>query len=357
MNKFALALVVVGLIVAAIALPAFLLGGGSDGGDDAAGPVSSITTVAATTPGATNTPPTSVASQEVELPRDLAAVSETWTTDFSLTTIDLRELAIGIRALPIRDRIRPLDDPIYDTVTDAAEDRSGREPGLVIDLNGDARFYPFSIMTAHEIVNDVVGDVAVAVTYCPLCNSAIAFDATLDGVVHRFGVSGLLRNSDMVMWDDQTESLWQQLTGEGIVGTYAGRQLEFLPTSINSFEEFRRLHPDGLVLSEDQIFGYNYGFNSYVGYSSRSTPYGGFFDNNNLDPRLPALERVVNVTIDGVAKAYPFSVLEGEPAVNDTVNGAEIVVFWGGDTADNLDDQRIASGQSIGTGIAFSRPL
>jgi hypothetical protein len=290
-----------------------------------------------------------------QLPADLDTVSQDWTTDFSRTTIDYDELLIGIRALPIRDRIPPIDHPDFDPAAESTH-VVGREPGLALEIAGDARFYPLSILTAHEIVNDEVGGLPVAVTYCPLCNSAIVFDRTFEGQELRFGVSGLLRNSDLVMWDNVTESLWQQLTGEGLIGQYAGSQLAFLPSAITSFDDFKRKYPEGQVLGPDQGFGRQYGYNPYVGYSSRSTPFG-FFDQSNLDDRFPALERVVNVTIDGVAKAYPFSVIKPALAVNDTVGGIDIVVLWGGDTADALDAGQIGLAEGIGTGIAFARTV
>lgn len=288
-----------------------------------------------------------------QLPPDLAIVSENWLTDFSRTTISYDELLIGIRSLPIRDRIPPIDEPRF-VAAPGAGHVAGREPGLSLDIDGDARFYPLSILTQHEIVNDVVGSQPVAVTFCPLCNSAIVFDRIFEGEQLRFGVSGLLRNSDLVMWDDRTESLWQQLTGEGLIGHHAGAQLTFIPSSITSFDEFTRRHPEGLVLGPDQGFGRRYGFNPYVGYSSRPAPFG-FFPQEDLDDRFPALERVVNVTIEGTAKAYPFSILAGSRVVNDSVAGRDIVVLWGGDTADALDDQEIPIARDIGTGIAFSR--
>lgn len=289
-----------------------------------------------------------------QLPADLEFVTRDWTTDFSRTTIDYTELLIGIRATPIRDRIPPIDDPAFVPTVDA-DHVDGREPGLALALGEDARFYPLSILTAHEIVNDVVDGRPVAVTYCPLCNSAIVFDRTFEGRELRFGVSGLLRNSDLVMWDNVTESLWQQLTGEGIVGKWAGAQLTFLPSTISSFADFRARHPDGQVLGPDQGFGRRYGYNPYVGYSSRSSPYGFF--QQPLDERFPALERVVNVTVGDTAKAYPFSVLQTASPVNDTVAGQDIVVLWGGDTADALDDGDIAASRGVGTGVAFSREV
>lgn len=308
-----------------------------------------------TTVAPTETPDATVAPlRDVDLTPELEAVSEDWITDFSRTTIDFDELIIGIRAIPIRDRIRPIDDPQFVSIDEIGTFVDDPEPGLALEIDGDARFYPLSIMTSHEIVNDVVGNLPVAVTYCPLCNSAIVIDRNVDGRVLRFGVSGLLRNSDLVMWDDVTESLWQQLTGEGLVGEFAGTQLTFVPSSIKSYGDFKDQYPEGLVLGPDQGFGFDYGFNAYVGYSSRTTPYEPFFS-AELDTRYPALERVVNVTIGDVAKAYPFSVASAEGAINDVVNGSPIVVFAGGDTVDNLDSQLIREGETIGTGIAFSR--
>lgn len=328
-----------------------------DGEPGDPGEAIATSTTAATEPTPATSPPegTVAGFDRSRLPDDLARVSEDWATDFSRTTIEYDELLIGIRAMPIRDRIPPIDNPRFEPAA-GAEHVSGREPGLSLDLEGDARFYPLSILTAHEIVNDVVAGRPVAVTYCPLCNSAIVFDRVFEGQELRFGVSGLLRNSDLVMWDDATESLWQQLTGEGLVGRFAGSQLEFLPSAITSFEDFTRLHPDGQVLGPDQGFGRVYGFNPYIGYSSRAVPYP-FFDEEALDDRFPALERVVNVTVDGTAKAYPFPVIESARAVNDSVGGTDIVVLWGGDTADALDANEIVEARGVGTGIAFKRTV
>ncbi|MCH8103350.1 MAG: DUF3179 domain-containing protein, partial [Chloroflexi bacterium] len=132
-----------------------------------------------------------------------------WKTDFELRTINLNELFISLR----RDSIAPIDDPTFESVEDATLRINMKEPVIVLDINDDARAYPISILVNHEIVNDVVGGTPVTVTFCPLCNSSIAFDRRVDGIVHRFGTSGMLRKSDLVMWNDRTETLWQQLTG------------------------------------------------------------------------------------------------------------------------------------------------
>ena len=287
-----------------------------------------------------------------ELPGDLPAVTGAWGTDWTRTTIPFEELRIGIFASDPRDAIAPIDNPQFESVTAGAEWLDGRAPGVFVRYDGGARFYPLAILTLHEIVNDQIGDVPIAVTYCPLCNSGVVFDRRIDGTTHRFGVSGLLRKSDLVMWDDLTNSLWQQITGEGIVGTYAGIRLTIVPASIVSFSEFSETAPEGEVMSRSTGFNRTYGLNPYEFYSSRGAPFA-FFD-EEVDDRFPALERVVGVSSGGVEKAYPFSVISGVGVVNDVVAGTDVVVFWGGDTADALDSSLIDASQAVGTAVAYS---
>lgn len=276
-----------------------------------------------------------------------------WPTDWTRQTVGLDEFLVGLPRLDPRDGIPPIDTPRFEPITDATW-LGEREPGALVRLNGEVRFYPLSILTRHEIVNDRFGDVPVAVTFCPLCNTALTFDRRVDGQVLRFGVSGLLRNSDLVMWDDATTSLWQQVTGEGVVGTFAGTRLETISTSIAAYGDVVDDFPDALSLSQETGFGINYGANGYVGYSSSETPF--LFD-GEPDPRFPALSRVVGVSVDGVDKAYPFGVLGEALAVNDQLGDTPIAVLWGGDTADALDGAVIADSQAIGSGTAFDRRI
>ncbi len=155
-----------------------------------------------------------------------------WETDFSRHSVPYSEISSG--GVP-RDGIPPLDDPKFITPEQADQWLGDAEPVISFEINGEARAYPLQILSWHEVVNDEVGGVPVVATLCPLCNSAIVFDRTLDGVVHDFGVSGNLRNSDLIMWDRQTESWWQQFTGEAIVGELTGKKLTFLPASIISW--------------------------------------------------------------------------------------------------------------------------
>ncbi len=315
-------------------------------------------TVPETTGGdtATTTTVTVAENDPGELPPSIAALESVWPTNWGKSTIDLSELRVGIGAPDPRDMIRPIDAPVYEGVTEGDQWLEDQEVGILLELGDDAIFYPIRILTAHEIVNDSRDGVPFSLTYCPLCNTAVAFDRRVDGEVLRFGVSGLLRNSDLVMWDDKTTSLWQQTTGEGIVGEFAGTQLTFIPTALVRWADFKANFPGGDVLSRDSG-PFIYGDNAYVGYTSRSGPYAPFFP-GEVDDRYEALSRVVGVRVDGQAKAYPFSVITEEQAVNDEVNGVPLVVFWGApDTADPLDAFTTAGGAAIGTGIAHARTV
>jgi len=280
-----------------------------------------------------------------------------WNTDWTNRTIELSELIKGRPESDPRDVIVPLDDPAFETVASASQWLEASEPVGLVEFAGETRVYPLRILTFHEVVNDHVGDVPIAVTYCPLCNSAVAFERTVNGQVLRFGVSGLLRNSDLVMWDRQTESLWQQITGEGIVGELAGTQLAFVPMGIVAWEDAQASFPDATVLSRDTGFAAPYGRNPYVGYDQGQLG-GAFLFEGEIDDRYPAFERVVGVRVDGVNKAYPFSALTEKRVTNDVVASEPVVVVWGaGDTASALDASDLASGRRVGTGLAYLRTL
>jgi Protein of unknown function (DUF3179) len=272
-------------------------------------------------------------------------LAEIWATDFTQRSVPLEEFTQGAS----KDGIPAISDPNLETISEADADLIDREPVIVVDIGGDARAYPLGILTRHEIVNDVVGGTPVAVTFCPLCNSAIAFDRELDGTVYDFGVSGFLRNSDLVMFDRQTDTWWQQFTGEAVVGELTGALLDIVPSSIVSWGDFKATFPDGQVLSRDTGFGIDYGFNPYVNYDSDENP---FLFRGEVDDRLSTIERVVGLEINDDAVAYPFSLLAELRAVEDTVGGERIVVFHQPGTASALAEADIAEARDIGaTGV------
>jgi hypothetical protein len=270
-----------------------------------------------------------------------------WRTDFSRHTVPLDEIRSGG---PPRDGIPPLDHPQFVTFSSANSWLHDREPVIAVHRNGMAKAYPLQILIWHEIVNDTLGDEPIAVTFCPLCNSAVAFQRQLDEHVFDFGTTGRLRHSDLVMWDRQTESWWQQLTGEAIIGTLAGKRLAMIPASIVSYAAFKQTFPDGRVLSQDTGFRREYGHNPYRGYdASDSTP---FLLSGLPDPRLPPMERVVAITLEGQDKAYPYRVLAEQRVVYDTVGTRTVVVLYTAGTASALDGSHIAASRDVGaTGV------
>jgi hypothetical protein len=274
-------------------------------------------------------------------------VDANWRTDFSRHTVPLSEIRSGG---PPRDGIPPIDTPHFVPSAAANAWLHDREPVIVVQRHGIAKAYPLQILIWHEIVNDTIGDEPIAVTFCPLCNSAIAFQRQLDAQVLDFGTTGRLRHSDLVMWDRQTESWWQQLTGEAIIGTLAGKQLAAIPASIVSYGAFKQTFPDGAVLSKDTGFPRDYGHNPYRGYDDiDSSP---FLFSGPRDPRLPPMERVVAITLDGIDKAYPYRVLAEKRVVYDTVGTQNIVVLYSTGTASALDKGSIAQSRDVGaTGV------
>jgi len=274
-----------------------------------------------------------------------------WQTDFSLHIVPYSEIFSG--GVP-RDGIPPIDSPKFETIAEASAWLADKEPVFAVSLNGETKGYPLQILIWHEITNDELGGEPVAVTFCPLCNSAITFKRTLDGTVYDFGVSGKLRNSDLVMWDRQTESWWQQLTGEAIVGEMVGAQLAFIPTQLVSFRDFKTAFPDAQVLSQNTGFSRPYGKNPYRGYDTDQQP---FLFADIPDSRLQAVDRVVTVTNGDIAKAYPYKILAQKNVVADTVGEQDLVVFWEAGTTSALDKASIADSRDVGSVTVYDPNL
>jgi hypothetical protein len=282
-------------------------------------------------------------------PPPLGAESQ-FSTDFSKHTIPYSDILSGG---PPKDGIPAVDNPQFITVAEADEFLEDLEPVIFFQIGDDARAYPLQILTWHEIVNDVVDGSPVTITFCPLCNTAIAFSREFDGQVLDFGTTGRLRFSNLIMYDRQSETWWQQATGEGIAGEYAGEQLTFLPASIIGWGEFRESFPDGQVLSKDTGFRRDYGRNPYAGYDNiNNSPF--LFRGSETPGVLPAMARVLTVELNGEAVAYPYEVLQELNVINDTLGGSEIVVFWQPGTASALDASVIAQGEDVGAGVSFS---
>jgi hypothetical protein len=297
----------------------------------------------------TNTPIPSPVVDEPPPPR----VEFEFITDFSKHSVPYSEILSGG---PPKDGIPAIDHPKFIGVDQADEWLEPLEPVIFVQVGEDARAYPLQILTWHEIVNDTVGDLPLVVTFCPLCNTAIAFDRTVNGQVLDFGTTGRLRFSNLIMYDRQTETWWQQANGEAIVGELLETQLEFYPAAIISWDEFRAAYPGGEVLSRDTGFSRSYGVNPYAGYDDVNRP--PFLYRGPETPGiLPPVARVLTVDLDGEAVAYPYEVLEKVKVINDTVAGKDIVVLWEPGTASALDTPSIAEGRDVGTANAYFRQI
>ena len=251
---------------------------------------------------------------------------------------------------PPPDGIPPIDNPQFLPIADVSY-LADNEPVLVLEINGEARAYPVQIMTWHEIVNDELGGVPVTVTFCPLCNSAVAYERTQpDGTVLDFGTSGRLYNSSLVMYDRQTESLWTHFDGKAVVGTLTGLDLVRIPMATTSWLDFRTAYPEGDVLSIETGFARDYGRNPYAGYDDvDSQP---FLFRGEVDGRLAAKTHVVAIRGDAESVVVTLEHLEAERVVPITFDGAELVVLWQPGTSSSLDQSAIAEGFDIGaTGV------
>ncbi len=279
--------------------------------------------------------------------RAAAQVPSSWTqewpkTDFSKRNVDLSEIKSGG---PPKDGIPAIDKPVFVSIAKAKE--AGLQPKeavISVRFNGDARAYPLRVMMWHEIVNDTVGGRPVTITWCPLCNSAVVFDRRLDGRVLDFGTTGKLRKSDLVMYDRQTESWWQQFLGKAIVGALAGKQIEMLPMRVESFERFAARHADGKVLTPNDPAARQYGRNPYTGYDRRNRPY---FDVGGLPKGVPPLERVVVIG----DRAWTFSLVKAKRRIEV----GDLIITWEPGQASALDSPGVAAGRDIGNVVVQRR--
>ncbi len=266
-----------------------------------------------------------------------------WKTDFCKHSVPLREIRSGG---PPRDGIPPIDNPKFLSVSAVQLWLRPREPVISVVSGADARAYPLQVLIWHEIVNDTIGKVPIAVTFCPLCYAAIVFvRPTIGGKILSFGTSGNLRDSDMVMWDRQTESWWQQFTGDAIVGRLTGTTLTQVPAAIVSWEQFARSYPNGRVLSKDTGHVRAYGSNPYTGYDDISSR--PFLFEGKLNKKMPPMAHVIGVN-RGPGRAYPRELLKKHRVIQDQLAGESIVLFWKAGATSAVDKRAIADSRDLG---------
>lgn len=264
---------------------------------------------------------------------------EIMTTGGTKHSIALDEIQSGG---PPKDGIPPIDHPSFVSVRAANDYLADDEVGLSVVIDDIARFYPYQILVWHEIVNDTFNDQRVLVTYCPLCFTGIVFDPVVDGERVEFGTSGKLWNSNLLMYDRKTDSLWSQVIGEAVVGEMTGTKLATLSSDTVKYGDWKQQFPDGEVLSKDTGIARSYGQDPYGDYYT--TP-GVYFPVNHRDDRLPEKAFVLGIVIDGVAKAYDPEAVKRVGEVRETFQGVPLVVRY----EEDLDAVRIYEQQSDGT--------
>jgi hypothetical protein len=269
--------------------------------------------------------------------------------------VDLNQIFSGG---PPPDGIPPIEQPSFFDAIDNVDLLPLGEAVVALQINGDARAYPVRALVWHEIVNDTVGGVPVSITYCPLCNSAVTYERSIDGNITTFGTSGLLFSSALVMYDRATESLWTHFDGRAVVGVLAGTKLVARPSPLMSWGDFLENYPTGKVLDwEAAGFGRDYGRNPYSGYD---TPDGRpFLFRGALDDRAAAMQRVVGISIADEAKAYAQGAISGGEAMatNIEVGGSPLVVFWKSGQASALQSSEVDGGRDVGSVGVFSRTV
>ena len=228
---------------------------------------------------------------------------------------------------PGKGGIPSIDKPKYKKAHDA-DFINNDDRVLGITINGISKAYPISILNWHEIVNDSIGDVFYTITYCPLCGSGIAFDSTISEQVLSFGVSGLLYNSDVLLYDRETESLWSQLLSKAVTGKHKGKSLIMLPVKHTTWEDWKRLHPSTLILSTETGYMRNYRKDPYGGYEQSRRLYFPVF--NKAPKQYHPKEKVLGLVSEKTYKAYPFVELNkhDKEIFIDTVNGRSFTIYW-----------------------------
>lgn len=246
--------------------------------------------------------------------------NESLTTDMAKHSIPLDQILDGG---PGKDGIPALTNPKFTSVTRAGPNIADAVNGILVMVGNTTRFYPYNILVWHEVVNDVINGKPLVVTFCPLCGSAIVYKAEVNGKAEQFGVSGKLYNSNLLMYDKTTESLWSQIEGEAVVGSLTGTKLALYPSQVIPFKTVRERYPQAEVLSTDTGYIRDYSLYPYGNYNSTSDLY---FPVSITDTRLPAKEIMYIVNFNDRSVAFKVSDLKPGVVARVNVAGKELSV-------------------------------
>lgn len=223
---------------------------------------------------------------------------------------------------PPKDGIPAIDSPEFVTIKNISEKLNDDSRGVLVNVENEYRFYPFVILVWHEIVNDEINGIPLVITYCPLCQSSVVFERTIDGIVYDFGTSGKLYESNLVMYDRQTNSYWSQVLGKAITGEMIGTELTKYSASITTLGDVKNI--SGLkILSVDTGYVREYGLDPYTNYYDSDEI---LFPVSHKDNRLPAKTMIYGINIEDKFKAYDYTNLLNVKKLNDTLNGHELEI-------------------------------
>lgn len=256
------------------------------------------------------------------------------------SSIDTSKIIFGG---PGKDGIPSIDKPKFTSVNDSKNSFKDDDLVMVVTLENQTKAYPILIMNWHEIVNDKIGNTPIVVTYCPLCGSGITYKRELNGKEVQFGVSGKLYNSDLLMYDRKTDSLWSQITGEAVQGALTGQKLDLLDTNLIDFKTLKQKYPNAQVLSKDTGFSRDYSRSPYGDYDQSPQT---LFPLEHTSDKLFAKDRIIGIELNGKFKAYKFDLLKQSGEIKDTLNGQNV-------TLKVLDNGRISATDSSGKKINF----
>lgn len=279
-----------------------------------------------------------------------------WQTDTTKHSVDLSELTIAVS----KDALPTLDFPKFIYKEDERYNFYEYEPVIAISYNGESKAYPLSLLTMFELSNDSVGGEQVMVTFCPMCNAAMAFNRKIkkDGrdILLTFGISGLLMHNDMIMYDKQTNTWWEQLMGEAIVGELAGTELKMMRALIISAKDYFDRYPDGKILSPEGI--------DIIDKTTHHRPFHHLNHDNGkidttyylpetVDKRLPPLERVLDIHVEQHTMIYPFTAIAKKQVINEVFDNMHFVILYHKDMVSVLDEDDLSKSRRIGSATAF----
>jgi hypothetical protein len=279
-----------------------------------------------------------------------------WTTDTSTHKVDLSELTIAT----IKDELPTLDYPKFIHRTDKLYNFYDHEPVIAITFSGQSKAYPLSLLTLFELSNDSLGGKQLMITYCPMCNAAIVYNRKVkkDGSEYllNFGISGLLMHNDMVMYDKETNSWWEQLMGSAIVGKMTGTDLEMMPALLISAKDYFDRFPQGEILSPEGIHllgkRHNHRPFHHLNHTDNTLD-TTFYLPEKVDPRLPPLERVLDIHTPDHTIIFPFHVLAEKQVVNEVSDKLHYTIFYHSETVTVLDEDKLSRSKKVGSATAF----